>query len=88
MNESFNAILNAGERSKWCNFRNRAGHHLTRSIALFNSRPGVNFGAFDGESDFLLLFIDTQYLNLDFLAYLQHLTRMIYTAPGELTDMY
>src|SRR5215469_15487497 len=88
MNESLNAILNPGEGSKGCNCRYCTGHHLAGRIALFNGCPGINLSAFDGESDFLLLFIDTQDLNFDFLAYFQYFTGMIDTAPGELADMY
>ena len=87
MNESFNAILNAGKGPKWCDFRNRPGHYLTGSVALFDSGPGINFGAFDRKSDFLFLLIDTEYLNFDFLADLEYFTGMIDTAPGELADV-
>src|SRR5438046_7672217 len=88
MNKSFNAILNASKSPKWCDFRNRTGHHLTRSIALFYHGPRINFGAFDRESNFLFLFIDAKHLNFDFLTDLEYFTRMIDTAPGELADVY
>src|SRR5215469_10260836 len=88
MNESFNAILNARKGPEWCNFRNGTGHHLAGSIALFNRRPGINLGTFDRERDFLLLFIDGENLDLDFLADLEYFTGMIDTAPGELADMH
>src|SRR5260370_28453980 len=88
MNKSFNTILNAGEGPKWCNFRNSTSHNLARNIALFNSGPGINFGTFDRESNFLFLFIDTENLDFYFLANLEYFTWMIDTTPGELADVY
>src|SRR6516162_7173487 len=87
MNQSFNAILNTGESSKRRYFRNRSGHHLPGTIALFDRGPGINFSAFDRECDFLFLFIDAEYLHFDFLANLEDFTGMIHTAPGKLADV-
>src|SRR5438067_13889158 len=88
MNKPFNAILNASEGPKWCDFCDRTGYHLTGSIALFYSGPGISFAAFDRESDFLLLFVNADYLNFYFLAVLVHLTWAIDMASGELSAMY
>src|ERR1700687_1094453 len=87
MDQAFNAILNACKRTKGGNLRDDTCDHLPGYIALFHCRPGINLGAFDGERNFLLLFIDAKYLHLDLLADMQNFTGMVHTTPSKLANM-
>ena len=87
VNKSLNAILNAGEGPERGNLGDGACDDLTGDVALLHGSPGIDFGAFDGQGDFFLLFIDTQDLDFNFLADFEYFAGMIDAAPGELADM-
>src|SRR5215472_14034884 len=88
MNETLDAILNTGKGSKGRNLGDGPGDNPARGIALFHRCPRVNFSALDGQGDFLFVFIDAEDLDFHLLADLEHLTGMIDTAPGQLTEMH
>lgn len=68
MDQTLDTVLNAGKGTERSDLGYRTGDDLSGGVPLLNSCPGIDLGTFDRERDFLLLFIDAQYLYLDLLS--------------------
>src|SRR5271167_3001352 len=88
MDESLDTIFDTCKGTKWRDLGNCACNDLAGCIALLHRRPGIDPSALDGQSNLLLVFVNTQNLYLDFLADVQHLAGMIDATPCQLADMH
>src|SRR5579871_2678579 len=87
MNQSLDAVFDARERAERSYLGDRAGDHLAGCVTAGDGRPRIDLRPLDGKRDLLLFFIDTQHLDFNFLADLEHLAGVVDAAPGELADV-
>src|SRR4030042_1641941 len=63
-------------------------YYRARRILLRGYRPGIDFGFFNAERYFLLLLVDVQDNDVNFIAEIEHLAGMRQTpCPAHLADM-
>src|SRR5215213_9693895 len=87
VDESLDAVLDPGECSKVCELRHGAANKLSDLVGGRYTAPRLSLGALDRKSDLLFLSVDTQDVDVDFLAHSQHFARMPHPAPGKLGEM-
>ena len=81
MDEAFDAILDARERSKVSELGHGAPNQLPDLVGGRDSAPGLGLGSFDREGDLLFLSVDAQDVDIDFLSDSQDFARMPDPAP-------
>src|SRR5205814_9434584 len=75
------------ERAERDDLRHLAGDDVAFVVALEHLLPRVGLRLLEAERDALALAVDVEHLDVDLLADLEHLGRMVDVAPGELADV-
>src|SRR3954451_22331624 len=87
VDEPFDARQDLDERAERDDLRHLAGDDVALVIALEHLLPRIGLRLLESERDALTLAIDVENLDLDLLADLEHLGRMVDVAPRQLADV-
>src|SRR5687768_10895395 len=88
VDQALNVTLQAGKGTEFGQAGNDTFNQLPHTILLDSGAPGIFLQGTHGETDALLLAIDVDDLDLDFLAHFQHFTWMVDMLPRKLGKMH
>src|SRR5688572_5845018 len=88
MDQAFDIALEPRKCAKLRQAGDRPLHQLTNLELLDLLVPGIALQGTDGQADALLLAVDTDDFDFDFLANFQHFVRVLDTFPGKFGEMY
>ncbi len=88
VNQAFEHVIQAGERAELGQAGNGALDQLADLVLLNVLGPGVALQLAQGEADALLLFVDADDLDLDFLPHLEHFGGVLDALPGNLGEVH
>ena len=75
------------ERAERDDLRHLAGDDVALVVALEHLLPRIGLGLLEAERDALAVAVDVEHLDVDLLADLEHLGRMVDVAPRQLRDV-
>ena len=87
VNEPLDAGHDLDEGAEGDDLRDLALDDVALVVLVEDLLPGIALGLLEPERDPLPLAVDVEHLDLDGLADLEHLARMVHVRPGELGDV-
>ncbi|MCE3028979.1 hypothetical protein J0A90_018395, partial [Salinicola sp. DM10] len=87
VDEAFDALFDANERTEWNQLGDLAWNDLAHSVSASEDAPWVFLGSLQGQGDALAVEIDLENLNGDFVADGDNLRWVVDVLPGQLGNV-